>query len=611
MKKTIILLFAFALVGTALITSCEKEEHDGSLPDGFLELVTTGYGGNQTKTTVDGTATSWKTGDCVVFLTASPENNKDTFYVTVNGGKAYVRKTNGNSKTPTSDYIALYPNTITPGNSIKFSSGSMNITIPRFYTYSTDGGNQVLNAPLYSTTQQNGRVFFRHLTAALVVQVKNSTGNAITIDNVTVTSNMYQLSGVKTVTNSQLCASGNVTFDANSSPSREEDKHVTVSCANLGSLADGSSANIQVPILPVGADNKFTIYVKAHETANANKIIVYERTQSGTAAIGMGQLGYTGEVALTSSGTTMHSYSAPSGKYFSVSPYNRYVVFSPGNLQYRASDQTWRFAAHQYDYIGNAAGNTTAEASRASQADYIDLFGWGTSGWANESGSWGNTNSGRHVYEPWSIDVGWGNDGNQNSYRKDVGSNVHIDSTSDFANGDWCWYNTIGSDDPHTWRTLSEAEWLYVVDGRPNAANLMGFGQILVSASDTVRGFILLPDNWELPAGCSFTGSKTNYTTNSYTLEQWSSMESNGAVFLPAAGSRNGLTYNNANQNKSSTNTFYWSTRAATGNAAYRFGFNCWWHASLNASSMQGSRHMGHCVRAVKNVYPSVTPATK
>ena len=38
---------------------------------------------------------------------------------------------------------------------------------------------------------------------------------------------------------------------------------------------------------------------------------------------------------------------------FSVSA-TQQVHFSQGNLQYRASTNTWRFAEHQYDCVGNA-----------------------------------------------------------------------------------------------------------------------------------------------------------------------------------------------------------------------------------------------------------------
>ena len=51
------------------------------------------------------------------------------------------------------------------------------------------------------------------------------------------------------------------------------------------------------------------------------------------------------------------------------------VTFSGGNLQYTRSTQTWAFAEHQYDTIGNANITTGAEGNKV-LADKIDLFGW-------------------------------------------------------------------------------------------------------------------------------------------------------------------------------------------------------------------------------------------
>jgi len=56
---------------------------------------------------------------------------------------------------------------------------------------------------------------------------------------------------------------------------------------------------------------------------------------------------------------------------FSVSATKK-VCFSQGNLQYQGSTNSWRFATHQYDFIGNAAGNT---APSESQTEWMDLFG--------------------------------------------------------------------------------------------------------------------------------------------------------------------------------------------------------------------------------------------
>ena len=53
---------------------------------------------------------------------------------------------------------------------------------------------------------------------------------------------------------------------------------------------------------------------------------------------------------------------APTGAInglFSVSP-SKQVYFSQGNLQYQASTNTWRFAEHQYDYVGGIV-NTSVE----------------------------------------------------------------------------------------------------------------------------------------------------------------------------------------------------------------------------------------------------------
>ena len=55
------------------------------------------------------------------------------------------------------------------------------------------------------------------------------------------------------------------------------------------------------------------------------------------------------------------------------------------------------------------------------------------------------------------------------------------------------------------------------------------------------NGLIILPDVFVLPDGLSFTAGNSEWT-NSYTIAQWEKMEENGAVFLPAAGDRNGST---------------------------------------------------------------------
>ena len=57
-------------------------------------------------------------------------------------------------------------------------------------------------------------------------------------------------------------------------------------------------------------------------------------------------------------------------------------------------------------------------------------------------------------------------------------------------------------------------------------------------------GLIILPDEdcWELPDGLSFTsGCANGYATNTYSYSELARMEAAGAVFLPAAGGRDGV----------------------------------------------------------------------
>ena len=117
-----------------------------------------------------------------------------------------------------------------------------------------------------------------------------------------------------------------------------------------------------------------------------------------------------------------------------------------------------------------------------------------------------------------------------------------------------------------SWRTLTVREWKYLFIGRTNAINRFSMGNI-----NGTNGMIVLPDNWELPIGCSFDNNldweestslnelKTTrtdyYSHNTYTMEQWQQMEKNGAVFLPATGNRNERTVYGINERLN-----YWSS---------------------------------------------------
>ncbi len=215
---------------------------------------------------------------------------------------------------------------------------------------------------------------------------------------------------------------------------------------------------------------------------------------------------------------------------FSVSE-DAQVQFAQGNLQYYAASGShkcadgftqsglWRFAEHQYDMIGSK--NSSASNS---YTGWIDLFCWGTSGW----------NSGAAAYQPWSTS-------------KTTSDYLNQNLTGEYANADWGVYNAIvnGGNAARLWRSLTYDEWNYLLFNRPNANDKKA-----VATVNGVEGIVILPDNWTLPSGVTFTsgyGSSIALESyrgkNDYTIAQWTIMENAGAIFLPNAGSKSGTSY--------------------------------------------------------------------
>lgn len=179
--------------------------------------------------------------------------------------------------------------------------------------------------------------------------------------------------------------------------------------------------------------------------------------------------------------------------------WNHQVYFSPGNLQYHAVNREWRFAPNQTDYIGAANVNISNTYN-----GWIDQFGWGTGGDPTRAST---------TYADYGKFVDWGS-------------------------------NKIGDYPPNTWYTMSHNEWEYIIKYRDNANQLLAIAQV-----NGVNGLILLPDNWLCPAdvtlktGLAKVESSAEFA-NFQVIEKsdWFKLQHAGAVFLPAAGVRNGLT---------------------------------------------------------------------
>ncbi len=219
---------------------------------------------------------------------------------------------------------------------------------------------------------------------------------------------------------------------------------------------------------------------------------------------------------------------------FSVSD-TKQVYFSQGNLQYRPETNTFRFAPHQYNYVGTDNGNIYD----INYLGWIDLFGWGTSGWDN----------GNVYYHPNDCSS-TGTESNGFGYGP-----IMNDLTGEFSNADWGVYNAItnGGNQTNQWRTLTFDEWVYLSSGRQNAEQKKGMATIV-----NVKGIILLPDIWVAPEGISFVNATDyNYYENVYSLSEWKLMEEAGAIFLPCAGAREGTNVSNCG-----IHGHYWSSTA-------------------------------------------------
>ncbi len=125
-----------------------------------------------------------------------------------------------------------------------------------------------------------------------------------------------------------------------------------------------------------------------------------------------------------------------------------------------------------------------------------------------------------------------------------------------------------------TWRTLSKDEWNYLLNSRTNASSLRAWKDL----GNNVKGLVILPDGTENPS--TVMGGITST----------SDLASSGAVFLPAAGSRDGTDVVNVG-----SNGYYWSSSPSGSYYAYSMGFY-----SGRVDTYNGNRDYGSSVRLVR-----------
>ena len=267
---------------------------------------------------------------------------------------------------------------------------------------------------------------------------------------------------------------------------------------------------------------------------------------------------------------------------FTINGSGDQVYFSQGNLQatYNGSAWSWAFAANQWDYIGNAEGNTKVSGSAPFVSGYsgtsttVDLFGW-----VGASSTWDGVN------------------------QYGITSSVATNNTNGYGNvatealkSDWG--ATIGTG----WRTLSSAEWTYVFNTRSSGSTVNGtsnarYTHATINTDGTgVNGMILFPDGVTIANGEATSWGTINGNSSwgtQCTTAQWSALAAKGCVFLPAAGYRSGTVYSAGSYG------YYWSSSPNTSYAYLAYGV--YFNSGNLSSASSYDRYGGFSVRLVKD----------
>ena len=333
-----------------------------------------------------------------------------------------------------------------------------------------------------------------------------------------------------------------IKVDVSSVLPAEEDKALTVAVNIKNGISDFTTEFVPVTV-PVSVSlDKHSIVIKSPESAkdttltatvkNSSKGVIWSNSNNDIAAVDNGKVtikanasGKDTIVVKTIEGNatdtcfiTVLPKGALAGE-FSVSATKK-VRFSQGNLvatiDATGAPTAWKFAANQYEYIGANVANTKI----GKEAGDVDLFGWSTDAASNN----------------WGI-------------------HTKTSATNKFTNGNFKdWGKAVG--DGNTWRTLTTAEWQYLINKDGNENIRKGKYKYGVTVCEKANCLILAPDDFE------------GTIAESYDAAAWASAEAAGLVCLPAAGYRYGSNVSSVGDCGS-----YWSSTAYAENYAYFVSF--------------------------------------
>lgn len=495
--------FWAAVVTVAVLSSCKKEDNATILFTATIE--------SSAKTTINinnvteiGTI-AWEQGDNITVFDGN--GVEATLSATTSGTTSGFTLDDGQAEPATAPYMAIY----NEGGSVTRNT----ITLSDIQNWNSSS----VKAPMYAPNTNSTELVFKNLCGIMVLTLDAPSSGIVP----------KKVTKIVITANSALCGSFLIDGDDYSLQSLSNSGNNTVTLVCGDGVSIQGSENFYI-FLPPATYTSMTI------TIHTDDGMVCTKTLQNTFTVERNCY-YPFSFTLSPVGGI--------NGLFTINADGDQVWFSQGNLQYQASTNTWRFAEHQYDYVGSANSNISSTYS-----GWIYLFGWGTGD---------NPTLTSTTYTDYSTFVDWG-------------SNAIIN----------------GGNAVNQWRTLTQSEWYYLLNRRTNASSKCGAGNI-----NGVGGLIILPDSWTLPSGCpQFNpGFASDWSRNSYTLTQWAQMESAGAVFLPAAGNRGGTDLYLVG-----SRGFYWSSTPYNEGHAYPMIFLSNYLFATNNSD----RSNGFSVRPVR-----------
>ena len=271
-------IFFVALVCAMVLVGCAKDDPDQQ----FLKIRAEGFNSNSSaKAAVDGKFTYWVDGEKVWI-------NNHVCDVHVSGSnEAEIRQIVAN---PKHEYRAVYPASVCASyNDYKFT-----VRVPREHYYKEADKRQVLDelpmVAYYGGDEDPEVLEFKHLTAAITVQVKNEKENYITLDKIVLINTQYQLGGDVTIADIKDAVDGKK-FSVPSTFLGKSDSVVMYFSWTEKVVAAKTTEDIQIPIIPVGKEaSQFIIKVYGHH--KGTRYVFEKETDKRDNTILRANLGY-------------------------------------------------------------------------------------------------------------------------------------------------------------------------------------------------------------------------------------------------------------------------------------------------------------------------------